>query len=201
MIKAQLLKKKKHVRVDLFKQLIFLSIGWSIFTLIIMGIDMRNTWKKNVEAARLQAKIAIDKDIQYRFWSARLGGVYAPVGENLQPNSYLNPEIRDLTTSDGRQLTLINPAYMTRQVHELVNDRSSITGHITSLNPIRPENKPDDWETIALNSFEKGEEEFFEIVEKAGESYMRVMKPLLVDKNCLKCHAHQGYKEEISVGV
>ncbi|MCC8998507.1 MAG: histidine kinase, partial [Candidatus Contendobacter sp.] len=49
-----------------------------------------------------------------RRWNANLGGIYAPVTEQLQPNPYLDDPRRDLTTTDGQQLTKVNPAFMTR---------------------------------------------------------------------------------------
>ena len=39
---------------------------------------------------------------------------------------------------------------MTRQISEIAKKESDIQYHITSLKPIRPENKADDWEKKAL---------------------------------------------------
>jgi len=146
--------------------------------------------------AKIWAETAFEKDIQYRLWSARHGGVYAPVTEATPPNPYLAdiPE-RDIVTPSGRRLTLINPAYMTRQVLELARERNTILGHITSLNPLRPENKADAWETAALRMFEQGATEYSEITLLDGQRYFRLMRPLYVDAACLKCHAKQGYRE------
>lgn len=146
--------------------------------------------------AKIWAETAFEKDIQYRLWSARHGGVYAPVSESTPPNPYLAdiPE-RDIVTPSGRHLTLINPAYMTRQVLELARERNTILGHITSLKPLRPENKADAWETAALQSFEQGTTEYSAITLIDGQRYFRLMRPLYVDAACLKCHAQQGYRE------
>ncbi|GAG33923.1 unnamed protein product, partial [marine sediment metagenome] len=113
--------------------------------------------QKTLEAARIQARTAHAKDVIYRRWNAGYGGVYVPVTKKTQPNPYLSgiPE-RDITTPSGRTLTLINPAYMTRQVHELAKEKYGVLGHITSLNPIRPQNAPDPWEIKALEEFERG---------------------------------------------
>ena len=83
---------------------------------------------------------------------------------------------------------------MTRQVHELALKTNGIRGHITSLNPIRPANAPDPWERPALKAFQKGAKEVSSIEEIDGNEYMRLMRPLLTEKGCLKCHAEQGYK-------
>jgi len=56
-----------------------------------------------------------------------------PVTDNTPPNPWLSnlPE-RDISTPSGKKLTLINPAYMTRQVHELGAKQFGLQGHITS---------------------------------------------------------------------
>lgn len=180
--------------INMTRQFIFLALGWSVFTLFIMALDMRNTWLKNLDAGRLQAQVAIDKDMQYRFWSSRLGGVYGIISNDLQPNPYLHSKNRDLTTKEGINLTLINPAYMTRQVHELAGDNPLFSSHITSLNPLRPENKPDSWERDALLKFQQGADDIFSIVTEKDQQYMRGMKPLVVREPCLACHKEQGYR-------
>ena len=130
-----------------------------------------------------------------------------PVTKKTPPSPYLsNIKERDIITPLGRKLTLVNPAYMTRQVHELGENLYAGKGHITSLNPIRPENAADSWEAKALQSFEQGETEVQAIEEINGQQYLRLMRPFITEKRCLKCHEHQGYKEEdvrggISVSV
>jgi PAS domain-containing protein len=89
----------------------------------------------------------------------------------------------------------MNPAYMTRQVHELAAQVYGLKGHLTSLKPIRPENALDAWEAKALNSFEAGTPEITEVVKSGGEPHLRFMRPWRTEKACLKCHAAQGYKE------
>ncbi|MCB2193006.1 MAG: DUF3365 domain-containing protein [Deltaproteobacteria bacterium] len=140
------------------------------------------------------ARTNLEKDIYYRRWNAQLGGVYAPVGPHAQPNPYLKVPERDIETPSGRRLTLINPAYMTRQVHELESMGTGVVGHITSLNPIRPQNAPDPWERLALEKMHQGAKEDFEIINQDGHQVIRMLKPLYVEKPCLRCHAEQGYK-------
>jgi diguanylate cyclase (GGDEF)-like protein len=110
-------------------------------------------------------------------------------------NPYLKVPNRDIMTSGGLSLTLVNPAYMTRQVNELAKEMNGFQGHITSLNPIRPKNRPDPWETEALKTFERGTKESDYIEMTLGKEYFRFMRPFVTEKACLKCHADQGYKE------
>ncbi len=67
--------------------------------------------------------------------------------------------------------------------------------HVTSLNPIRPQNAADPWETEALTAIEQGATEQ-SVMEESGEYiHFRLMRPLVTEKACLKCHASQGYME------
>ena len=72
------------------------------------------------DIARHIALTNYERDALYRRWGAAHGGVYVPVTPDTPPTPYLAhlPE-RDLTTPSGRRLTLLNPAYMARQVYEL----------------------------------------------------------------------------------
>ncbi len=156
-------------------------------------IDERNHVR---EIALSKARGAFDKDSFFRRWGAVHGGVYVPVTEQTQPNPYLDQvSERDIVTPEGRRLTLINPAYMMRQVNELsAKQRKETQGHLTSLNPIRPENAPDAWEREALKAFAEGQEEVSSIEMIDGQFHMRLMRPLFTEQACLKCHAEQGYK-------
>jgi serine phosphatase RsbU (regulator of sigma subunit) len=114
---------------------------------------------------------------------------------DASPNPYLAdyPE-RDVTTPSGVRLTMMNPAYMTRQVHELAEKAYGVQGHITSANPIRRENAPDEWEAEALGLLAASEGEISSIEEMGGQEYMRLMRRLITEPSCLSCHSAQGYR-------
>ncbi len=148
-----------------------------------------------LELAAVEARATFQKDLVYRRWNALQGGVYVEVSAHTPPNPWLaGVPGRDLETTDGRHLTLVNPAYMTRQVHELAAADYGNRGHITSLRPLRPENRPDPWEALALARLEGGAEEVTERADIDGGTHLRFMGRLLVEERCLKCHAQQGYR-------
>ncbi len=170
----------------------------AVWTAILLVSALWNTYEEREQIlalARSHARVAHQKDVTYRQWNTEHGGVYAPVTKRTQPNPLLNVAERDITTPSGKLLTLINPAYMTRQTHELAQETYGIHGHITSLNPIRPENAADPWEALALKEFESGASEVSSVEDFKGEPHMRLMRPLVTEKGCLKCHAEQGYRE------
>lgn len=139
-------------------------------------------------------RIIIQQIKLMRLWNANHGGVYVKISEKAKPNPYLDVPERDLITKEGKEYTLINPAYMTRQVSEILKTQKEITLHITSLKPIRPENKADSWESEVLTAFEKGEKERIELLDNNSNKEFKYMAPLYVKNECLKCHGKQGYK-------
>jgi PAS domain S-box-containing protein len=130
-----------------------------------------------------------------RDWNAQHGGVYVRVTENTQPNPYLEHPKRDLETVDGIRLTMVNPAFMTRQIAEIAEAADGVKYHITSLKPIRPANAADPWEAAALAGFEKNTQlDLLELVQTEAGPVHRYMAPLIVKQACLACHARQDYK-------
>jgi C4-dicarboxylate-specific signal transduction histidine kinase len=178
--------------------LIYYAIGimavWTLFTALSMAWNYREERYEALEAAKIEAQTAYEKDVLYRRWNANRGGVYAEITPSTQPNPYLDVPERDVVTPSNRKLTLINPAYMTRQAHELALQTTGVRGHITSLNCIRPANEPDPWERKALLAFQNGSKEQSDVMEMEGQPYMRLMRPLITESGCLKCHGAQGYK-------
>lgn len=148
------------------------------------------------KVALAEAHAVIERDTLYRRWCSSHGGIYAPSTQASPPNAHLShiPE-RDIRTPSGKQLTLINPAYMTRQVNELAAEESEFLGraHLTSLKPLRPDNAPDEWEEKILRGFETNRNEVSAVIDMGGKPYMRLMKPFITVESCLKCHASQGY--------
>ena len=182
-----------------YRQLKTVFLGLAFFwTLVIVMLAIWDYWQSynmTLDVARSSANQGYSKDLVYRRWATLHGGVYAPVTPAMPPNPYLSdiPE-RDIKTPSGKELTLINPAYMTRQVHELGKKDLGMIGHITSLKPIRPENAPDEWEKNALQAFQQGKKEVSSIEALDSETYLRLMRPLITEVGCLKCHTTQGYK-------
>ena len=172
-----------------------IGLLWTAIIVLFALHDYRSNRIAITELATTEARANYNKDLVYRRWAAIHGCVYVPVSEQTPPNPFLEhlPE-RDIETPSGRKLTLVNPAYMTRQVYELGAEQYGVRGHITSLKPLRPENKPDSWETEALLSFENGETFAKTITELDNQKHLRMMFPMQTEESCLKCHSGQGYR-------
>ena len=177
---------------------IYTKTALSIWTLVAVLLVLWQVQGHNEEMKLLatsEARASWRKDVLYRSWATGHGGVYVPPTEKTPPDPYLSliPE-RDVVTTSGKRLTLINPEYMTRQVFESDRDRFGNIGRITSLRPINPSNAPDQWERAALAAFDRGEAEASSVESLDGKPYMRLMRPLAVEEGCLKCHAVHGDK-------
>jgi len=171
-------------------------LAWTVLAVITVLWECHdNTEFKKINALSM-ARVCIEKDLVFRKWAARHGGVYVPITMDTPPNPWLHAPERDVTTPSGRRLTLLNPAYMSRQIFEIGQSSPDASqGHITSLKVIRPENAPDPWEAQTLRSFEAGLTEFGQFAVYNGKPVYRYMRPLMTEKPCLKCHAAQGYRE------
>ena len=148
----------------------------------------------NLEVATEGMRNLFRMMVMTRKWNADHGGVYVLVDGDTQPNEYLEHKYRDIRDGAGRALTMVNPAFMTREIAALASDANHVYIHLTSLRPIRPGNKPDDWERAALERFERGENEALSVEMFANRESLRFMAPLLVTQGCLACHEKHGYK-------
>ncbi|MDA3812429.1 MAG: DUF3365 domain-containing protein [Spirochaetaceae bacterium] len=181
-------QRRLLVKFSLSMSLIVLLFLLSIFP----GLMINN--KKMIETEILaRARSHFDNILVARRWNAMYGGVYIEKTDGIESNPYLkNP---DIETINGKIYTKRNPALMTREISELADVNSDYQFHITSLDPINPSNRPDEFEALSLNAFEDDVKEMFQR-EKIGENvYYRYMGPLVTEQSCLQCHSEQGYRE------
>jgi|GEM_PF-1811324 len=180
--------------LDLRRYTLALLIAWTLCIGASLAWNLLQNHRTILGFARNSARNAFDKDLLYRRWGALYGPVYLPVSPLVLPNPYLDVPEREVTTVSGRTLTMVNPAYMTRMVYDLAEKNHGIRSHLTSLDPLRPQNAADPWEKEALRRFSEGEKEISSVVSAAGSECLRFMRPFLVEEACLKCHSRQGYK-------
>lgn len=179
------------------------ALAWTVTLVCSASWNVHNERLQTLALVNKEAISHFNKDQAFRLWGTKHGGVYVPPSEQTPPNPYLShiPD-RDLTLPSGKRLTLMNPAYMVRQMMADYDELYGIKGRITSLQPLNPLNAPDTWERKALQAFEKGAKEQTAIIEQDGQQSLRLMRPMVAQAGCLKCHGHQGYKEgDIRGGV
>jgi PAS domain S-box-containing protein len=170
----------------------------AFWTVAIASVLAWRIWDERVQAldiARSEASGAWKKEAAMLHWAAENGRIYVPVSKDTPPDpnlGYLSE--RDIATPSGKKLTLISPPMIMNQVHALNRGKVGFHGHITSLRPIRAQDAPDLWEKQALEAFSSGQSEAHAEGTIDGKRYFRFMRPLVIEKSCLTCHAEQGYK-------
>lgn len=184
------------------RQYLLLAVIWSALVMGSAGWNIYQVKQQTLETATTTARANNRKDISFRKWATMHGGVYVPRTAHTPPSPYLNAPDQSAATGAGKVLTLMDPAYMLRQMQESFPDDYGNRSHITSLKLLNPKNAPDAFETTALHAFERGEKERLEIQTLDGQPYLRLMQPFIIEPGCLQCHAHQGYKAgDINGGV
>ena len=176
------------------KYLWYIILFWIIVIIVSFSWNYYIIKINTLKLVENKAQAFFSQIVVTRSWNSSHGGVYVPVTSQTQPNPYLKDSLRDVVTSGGMKLTKVNPAFMTRQIAEINQHENDLQFHITSLNPIRPANKADAWESKSLSAFQQKVPEILELVTDDSSSQFRYMAPLITEKSCLKCHAIQGYK-------
>lgn len=182
------LDPKKHILIGLIIWIVSLScsLWWNLTQL-----------EKFSETVYLKkARAFVEQIVVTRAWNALHGGVYLQISDSVQSNPFLQIPGKDIKTSEGMQLTLINPALMTRMISEIAKEQGQVKFHLTSMKPINPGNEPAPWERVALQSFEKSPlEEYHFSRQGDNEELFHFMVPLVTELACLQCHKKQGYQE------
>ena len=171
-----------------------MAVVWTALVGASLAYNIHRAERSAVDTAAVVARASIQKDMSLRRWAAAHGGVYVPRTERTPSNPYLHVPEKDIETPSGKALTLMNPAYMIRELQERYSPASGIRSRITSLKPLNPRNTPDPWEAEALRRFEAGAPEVQAEQIMDGQPYVRLMLPFVVEPDCLRCHASQGYR-------
>ena len=169
---------------------------WTALVAASLDWSIRKEHQQVLQLATAEARATFHKDEAIRNWATIHGGVYIRPSERTPPNPYLShlPN-RDVITTNGTRLTLMNPAYVMRQLTEEFEHLYGIKGKITSLKLINPINKADAWEERALRMFEAGKiSEFSEVSDIDGEQHLRFMGAIHMQPGCVGCHGHLGFK-------
>lgn len=179
----------KHFRLLPLLFLFFLG-------LISIAANLWNMRNNAHEMAAHYAEGMVQLVSNARLWNAEYGEIYVPVNENTPPNPFLDAPNRDLITQEGLELTMVNPAYMTRQIAEITRRQEGAVLHLTSTAPLNPVNAADKWEQTVLADLELGDKSSrFELLSTPEGKVYRYLEPLYIEPPCLRCHADQGYEE------
>ncbi|MGB6288880.1 MAG: DUF3365 domain-containing protein, partial [Desulfobulbales bacterium] len=141
--------------------------------------------------ARQQARVLYKQILLTRQWVSDHQGLFFVKKAGVAENPYLNQA--SIRADDGTIFVKRNPAMVTRELSEYAAKSGFCWFRITSLKPLNPENKPDNFEQRAMAQFENGLVEFEAITDTPDGRVHRYIAPLIVQESCLACHAEHGY--------
>lgn len=185
------LKKKLAL---LYRYTVIAVVCW---TIIVVGSLIWNIYnvRQSIQTLAInEALSSFKRDEALRLFISSRGGIYVPLDKRTQPNPYLLHPERDITTTSGKKLTLMNGAYVFSKIEEEYGRISGVIWRLTSLKPTNPANTPDEWERKTLLGFEQEAKAVWGLSDIDGAPYLRLLSPLVTMEACLKCHAYQGYK-------
>ena len=186
--------------MEIKKNTFLVSILWILLIATSFAWNHSQAHKEQERLALHTARRLFDHILITCRWNAQHGGVYVPITETTRPNPYLQVPMRDIKVNESLTLTLINPAFMTRQISEIAKAQEGMRYHTTSLHPIRPEDEATEREEALLKEFATGVKEAGFFIENEEKTSFFYMAPLKTEKPCLSCHDKQGYKEGDIIG-
>ncbi|QWV95469.1 EAL domain-containing protein [Geomonas oryzisoli] len=168
---------------------------WTLLIALAVWWNVRVAYQQALDLAETQAEIALGKDLAFRKWASKRGGIYMELGPLVSPSPFLNhvPD-RDLETTRGVHLTLKNPAMIMNEITREAPRFYGVNTRITSRLYINPVDAPDEWERTALFIVEGTREDYHAATIINGKPYLRMMQPMVMEQSCLKCHAWTGIK-------
>ncbi|MCP4951282.1 MAG: response regulator [Proteobacteria bacterium] len=177
---------------------ILVGLLWSVLIGASGLYNINVARESSLDRAYAEAQAILNKDITFRRWGTRHGGVYVPVGENQQPIPFMeHVPGRDVVTTDGKSLTLVNPASMLRQMMDTYAKDFGVRGRITGLKYLNPQNAPDAWEAEQIRNFGNdmsSAREVWKLAEIDGQPFLRYLRAMHMEDGCQKCHGHLGYE-------
>jgi hypothetical protein len=179
----------------IFLALVLITVAVVLASLIVW--EREKAQEALISEMKVVSSAFFDQIMVARTWNALHGGVYAEQTSETQPNPYLDEPGRDIMTTDGKRLTKINHAYMTRQMSEIAAVNRGYKFRVVSLKPVNPSFSADPWEANTLTAIERSNSPEGFVIDRdhEGNRIFRYLKPLFTEQACLKCHEWQGYKQ------
>ena len=126
-----------------------------------------------------------------RQWVTDCGGIMVAAGSKGASDT--NYFYNDRMPTERGMFQRFTPSMVTKKLSNYSLRENLYHFRLASLNPINPENRPDEFESAALYHFiHKGRQEFYHLDWGADSPTFRYSVPLHMDEACLKCHARQG---------
>ena len=162
-----------------------------ILGILFAWMDMRSR-DHIVDQIVNQARVLSRQVVLTRQWVSDCGGVMVASASIGASNT--NYFYDDRMPTERGMFQRFTPSMVTKKLSDYSLRENLYQFRLASLNPINPENRPDDFESAALFHFiHDGRDEFYHLNWKADAPTFRYSVPLHMDDACLKCHDRQGF--------
>jgi len=178
------------------------SLRWKFFLYIgliitpVMGIIF--VWiglqeeKRAMDQIINQARILAKQMVITRQWVSDCGGVMVDMeSKGAKDTPYF---FDDKVKIGDKYYHRFCPAMVTKKLSQYASQQELYRLHLTSLDLLNPENRPDPFEEESLKRFwEGGLNEIFKIEANEKGKFFQYMIPLFLEKTCVKCHQNPNY--------
>jgi signal transduction histidine kinase len=157
-----------------------------ILGLVFTWIGFR-IYKQGHQETLEKARVVADQIVLTRQWvTDAMGGVYVNVH---------SPGAQGVTWATDKKIItpsaiygLFTPSMVTQKLSQYSFEKKSYQFRLSSLQPLNPANRPNNFEGIALLKFKtEGKKEYFQYT----DTHFDYMIPLYNTKGCTKCHTRE----------
>ena len=143
--------------------------------------------KRTMDQIVNQATVLSRLVVLVRQWVSDCGGVMVnEKSDGAKSGRWFLDDRMETSRGCFRRFT---PAMVTKKLSQYSTREDLYRFRLASLNPLNPENKPDDFEKEALVKFTKeGLTEAVKFEQRGENQYCQYVVPLYLEKGCLKCH-------------
>lgn len=193
------LRRLHHIRPFL----VSLSVVMVLFVLAVFVYLYYRTNQIMLQRVREQAATYVELIKHVKTWNYDYGGVYVEKKGGVESNAHLkslgiDPDVK---AQNGRIFTIRNHAIMISEISRRSETENGVRFKITSLSPLDPRNKPDEFERDGLVQLGKGAREYFRLSPELTLPTFRYLKPLYADNSCLECHKEAKYQYGDVIGA
>ncbi len=167
-----------------------LMIMWSaaILTSLFWNFDQQD--RETIESARIAAEMTARHEKHVRDWNTDVGGIYV-----RSDDEEFSPEDENLVqTETGLLLRRLSGGEMSRRIHESDHAASNFTVRNVSMDPLLPENTPDEWELQAILNLREDDQDYYKVVHDDAGPQLRYFLPAKTTSACLSCHQGPSYE-------
>jgi len=143
-----------------------------------------------------KARVIADQIVLTRQWVTDvMGGVYVNVDSpGARGVSYAT---KNKIVTPHATYRLFTPSMVTTKLSQYSFEKKSYQFRLSSLEPLNPNNRPNDFETTALNRFKADKSrEYY----RYTDTHFDYMIPLLNTRGCIKCHTREKKQTTSIIG-